>query len=154
MVTLESMAREDLINLNVKADTKKIAIDVLANMMHSKGIVSDTTEFTKSVLLSELEKTNNKGNGIALTRGRSAAVTSCAIAIGRLTKSISWEDYGEPVDIIVLAAVPESNMDFDRLDLMGLISEMLGSITVVSDLYNIQTPGEMREAMVGHITEF
>ncbi|MEX1376208.1 MAG: PTS sugar transporter subunit IIA [Eubacteriales bacterium] len=154
MVTLESMAKEDLINLNVKADSKKIAIDVLADMMRSKGIVADTTEFTKSVLLSELESTINKGNGVALSRGKCSAVSSAAIAIGRLTKSISWEDYGEPVDIIVLAAVPEDDIDFERLDLMGLISEMLESITVVSDLYNIQTPGEMRDAMVGHINEF
>jgi len=154
MVTLESMAKEDLINLNIKADSKKMAIDILAEMLNAKGIVTDTTDFTKAVLVSELESTINKGNGVALTRGKCSAVQSCAIAIGRLTKSISWEDYGEPVDVIILAAVPEDNMDFDRLGLMNLISEMLGSITVVSDLYYIQTPGEMCDAMVGHINGF
>lgn len=153
MVTLENMIRADLINLNIKARTKKQAVEEIADLLFFKDIVGDRAVFAKSVLINESETTDNKGNGIALTHGKSSAVSVASIAIGRMEKSISWEDFGEPVDVIIVVAIPAEDIHVERLGIIELLDEMLGKITVVSDLYNLQSPKDIEMALINYIEE-
>ena len=152
MVTLENMVREDLINLDLKARTKQAAVEEIAGLLCAKEIVKDKAAFAKAVLLGD-NKYANKNNGIALVSGTSDTVSCPAMAIGRLEKSIDWEDFGEGVDIIAVIAVPPDDIDIKRLKIMELLSELFNNITVVSDLYNLNSAEEIAESLINGIDE-
>lgn len=153
MVTLENMLRAETINLNMNASTKKTAIEELADLLYFNDVVSDRAALAKSVLLNEIERTNNKNNGIAITSGLCPCVSSASIAIGRLPESIPWDDGGEPVDIIVLVAIPQDDIDVRKLKLLELLDSMFSQITVVSDMYNLSTKEEIADALLDKIAE-
>lgn len=117
---------EQLINLNMKASTKREAIEELTADLYREGNVINPKKFIADVYYREEEGQTGLGNHIAIPHGKSDAVKITSIAFGRTNKDLKWETPdGEPVHVIILFAVRNVDKTTVHLKLLSQVAMAL-----------------------------
>lgn len=127
----------ELINLNLKSETKSEAIEEMAKL------ISENIEFTQSIKFREKIMSTYCGEFIAIPHGISETISKPILAFGR-SHGIEWD--GEIVKYIFMFGIPEEYKDkqFQELKIVyDLISdgnkhlEVLKKMRTKSDLMNL-----------------
>ncbi|MBB5336270.1 PTS sugar transporter subunit IIA [Pectinatus brassicae] len=123
---VREIINEQLINLNLKASTKKEAIEELTADLYREGNVINPKKFIADVYYREEEGQTGLGNHIAIPHGKSDAVKITSIAFGRTVKDLKWESPdGEPVHVIILFAVRNVDKTTVHLKLLSQVAMAL-----------------------------
>lgn len=122
---LKEMMNRNIVDFNMKAANKEVAINKIAMMLFEDGRINSINEFVSDVFEREDLETTNMDIGVAIPHSQSLVVKKTAVALVKLDDEIDWEDYGEPVRIIFLLAVSPTDKGVEHLELISKIAELL-----------------------------
>lgn len=119
---LIDLLTDKAVAFNFKVSTKEEGIEKVATLLDAAGKLSDLETYARDVYYRESECTTGIGYGIAIPHARSVGVKESAITFVKLAKPINWDSLdGEPVETIIMLAVPEGeNAEF--LELLSKLS--------------------------------
>lgn len=143
-MNLLDLLTEETIAFDFEVSTKREAIQKIAELLESAGKIENLQEYAKDVFFRENECTTGIGFGIAIPHARSSGVRETAITFVKLSDPIDWESLdGEPVETIIMLAVPEGeNSEF--LELLSKLSYNLMDDEFREKLLNSQSKEEVR----------
>ncbi len=126
---------EKIVSLDMEAQTKDEALKKMAQMLYNDGRIFTLDRFIQDVYERESMETTNMDIGVAIPHSKSETIKKTSVALVRLNKEISWEDFGEPVKIIFLLAVSPNDDGVEHLELIAKIAELLIDERFVDRLY-------------------
>lgn len=142
---ITSVMRKSCINLNLKGRTKAEIIEEMTDMFEESGVLSSREQFIRDVYLREEEGPTGIGDGVAIPHGKSDAVITTAMAVGRSEEYIEWESMDEgPVKVFVMFAVNSA----DKSQLVSLLSQVAVALCdeeVIKQLFITKNADEIIE---------
>jgi PTS system, fructose subfamily, IIA component len=142
------LINENLIALNLTAKDKNGAIHELAELAQKDGKLLSIDEYIHSVLEREKSYTTGVGNGIAIPHGKSKSVKEAIIVFGKSAEGILWDSLdGQPVYMVFLLGVPDSNIDNQHLRILSQLSRKLMNDDFVETLKKAVTVEEIMTAI-------
>ncbi|MEX1377323.1 MAG: fructose PTS transporter subunit IIA [Eubacteriales bacterium] len=124
-MNLGKMMSKNMVDLQLNASNKRDAIIQMSNMLFEEGRISSRAMFIEDVYKREELETTNMDMGVAIPHSKSSAIKKTTVALARLSKEISWEDFGEPVKIIFMLAVSPNDKGTEHLEIISKIAELL-----------------------------
>ena len=145
----------NIIDLQLTAETKREALEKMANILYRDNRLSDRALFLEDVYKREELETTDMGIGVAIPHGKSSAVLHTSVAIGRLPEPIQWnlEDTEQPVYAIFLLAVSLENQSRVHLELLSNIASLLINDSFIADLKNAGSEVDLLESVQKHLGE-
>ena len=135
---------EDLIDLDMPAQTKDEAIKNLTALLYQKGNITDEAVFIQDVYLREAEGQTGLGSGIAIPHGKSDAVKVTSIAVGRTRQNLAWESLDDlPVHVVILFAVRNVDKTTIHLKLLSQVAAALADDDVLTKLLHTDDKAEV-----------
>ncbi|SJZ35996.1 PTS system, fructose-specific IIA component [Pilibacter termitis] len=117
---------ENLVDFAITANTKEEVVKQLAKKMADEGRLYCRCGYIESVLERENLTSTGIGFGIAIPHGKSEHVKEVSIAFGRLSSPMDWQSLdNQPVEMIILLAVPEKNQGDQHLRMLAGLSRKL-----------------------------
>lgn len=114
---------EALMMPGMKAKSPQEAISQLADLMAANGYVTDGKELARLALEREALLSTRMDDNAAVPHVRGVEGGSLAFALGVLRKGIAWDDTNEPVNFVVLSAIPSAGSAF----FLKLMSDLMGA---------------------------
>lgn len=135
--------QENLINLNVAETTKEAVIRSLTAQAMAAGRLADTETYVQAVLHRETEFSTAVGFGVAIPHGKTAAVTEPFLCFAKV-KDVDWNAMdGNPVDLVFMIGVPESEAGSLHLKILASLSRKLMKQDFRDGLRAANTPAEL-----------
>ncbi|QCX33136.1 PTS fructose transporter subunit IIA [Caloramator sp. E03] len=146
---MSKIINENLIKLNLEADTREEVICELAKLIHSEGRLVSYQDYINEVFDREKKTSTGIGLGIAIPHGKCSAVKTPAVAFGRKKEGIKWDSMdGEPVKIVFLLAVPSDGESCnEHLRILAAISRRLLYEDFIEKLNTIESEKEIVELL-------
>jgi len=139
---------EELIDLDLQAKNKEEAILELTNILYKKGLISNVEDFSKDVFFREKEGTTGLGKGTAIPHGKSDSVIKTSLVVGKISQPIKWESLDEqPVDIIILFAVKNSEANTLHIKLLQKVAVLLADDSFIYELRHVKTKKELLQLL-------
>ncbi|MTI68484.1 MAG: PTS sugar transporter subunit IIA [Firmicutes bacterium] len=139
-----NLFNKKLINLNLKANTKKDAIKELASLIDSEDRLNNYDKYVDSVLKREKLSTTGIGFHIGIPHGKCKDVKKTTIAFGRRKEGINWDSLDDkPVKIIFLLAVAEKFASNEHLKILSSLSKKLLDKEFREKLLNLESEDEI-----------
>jgi len=140
----------DCIKAPLEATDKKGVIDELIDLLADAGKIIDPAALKEAVWSREQTRTTGIGHGLAIPHGKSDAVSSVAMAIGRPAEPIDFAAIdGKPVKLVVLLASPTDRTS-EHIQALARVSKMLMQEDFRERIYNAKTPEEVYDALHEH----
>lgn len=125
MSVAEVLDRQQIV-IDLEATSKEMVVELLADELDKKGILSNRKAYIHSVLEREKHATTGIGNGIAIPHGKSEVVTEAAIAFAKLKTPVEWQALDDqPVSIVIMLAIPDSEKGNTHIRLLSEIAMKL-----------------------------
>ena len=128
-MNLKDVISEDIIDLDIAAETKLEVINHLIDLLYNADRISSKSEFLEQVLEREKTEPTDFGVGVAIPHGRSQVVKQASVAIGKLQRPIAWNstlDSDEPpVYAVFLMASTTSDAGKSHLEIIAKIATLL-----------------------------
>lgn len=140
------LLQPQLINLALKAATKREAISELAALMADGGYLYDQEEFIAAVMEREALGSTGVGMGVAIPHGKAKAVRVAGVAFGKSASGVDFQGPDGPAHLIFLIAVPE-NAENHHLKILAKLSRMLIHEEVRAKLTQATTAEEVLQAL-------
>jgi len=144
---LRELMNENIINLNLKAKSKRKAINKIAKMLSKDNRINSLREFIADVYKREAMESTNMGIGVAIPHSKTIGIKKSSVALVRLNKEISWEDGGEPVKTIFLLAVSPEDKGVEHLEVISKIATLLIDDDFISLLNGTDDSKELLDRM-------
>lgn len=127
------------------ATDKKGVIDELVDVLAKAGKISDAAGLKDAVWTREQTRTTGIGHGLAIPHGKSPAMKTLAMAIGKPAKPMDFEAIdGQPVQLIVLLASPPDKMS-DHIQALAGVSKLISQNEFRTQVYAANTAAEIYE---------
>jgi len=114
---------DNLIKVDLKAESKEEIIHELATLAHNNGRVLDLQEYIRAVMAREEEFSTALGYLVAMPHGQSDAVTSPFVVFARTSHEVIWDE--NPVRLIFMIGVPMKNRDKTHMKIIAGLSKKL-----------------------------
>lgn len=141
-MNITDLINEELICLDLKAQSKAEVFSELADMLLAQGRISDKDAFLQDV--QAREKVDNTGfeNGIALPHAKSRAVVTPAVVVGVSRSGIEYgaED-GKPSKLFFMIASSDGNAGH-HVEVLAELSSKLIEDGFIEKFYTAQTSAE------------
>jgi fructose-specific phosphotransferase system IIA component len=123
--TIATMLEEGNIDLELKANKKKQAIQELAGLMNDTGRVPDCARIAKEVLAREKSSSTGIGHGIAIPHKLTPLARETVMVFGRSRGGVAFDSIDrKPVHLLFFIIGPE-NATADHLKLLSRLSRLL-----------------------------
>ena len=140
---MEILTRE-LVAFPMEAQTKMEALSLLSDALWREKRISSKELFMEDVLKREKEFTTGFGGGFAIPHGKSDAVLTPSIAVGRSSHPLDWDAMDEkPVFLVFLLAVPESHAADTHLRILAKLAENLMDDQIREDLLSLESSEQL-----------
>ncbi len=127
--------------------TKDDLLRELVEVLHAAGEVGDASEVLRAVREREAVLSTGIGNGVAIPHGKSAQVTSLAMAAGVTREPVDFEALdGRPVSLFFLLVGPESAAG-DHVKALSRISRLVRSDAFRRRLAEVASPEEFHQVL-------
>lgn len=147
---MKEFLSKDLINLEMKANTKRGAIIELCELLFENGYITNVDDFVDDIYQREEEGETGIGQGVAIPHGKSDNVIKTSLAIGRPKEIIGWEgEENQPVEIIILFAVRMVDNTSVHLQLLSQVATKLGNDYILDRLKSVEDPQEIINIFIG-----
>lgn len=141
------LINKNLIALNLDSSTKEETIRKMAQMAADEGRVDNIEEYIKAVLRREEEFSTAVGFGVAIPHGKTDAVKEPLLAFAKVN-NIEWDaPDGNPVNMVFLIGVPESQAGTEHLKILANISRKLMKQEFRDTISNAKTPEEILKVL-------
>lgn len=123
---LTDIITPDLIDTDLKGQTRDDILDELIAKLDTAGVLSSKTDYKAAILAREAEGTTGLGMEIAIPHGKSNAVKTPTVAFGIKRDGVDWQSLdGSLAKLIFIIAVPEESAGNDHLKILQMLSRKL-----------------------------
>jgi fructose-specific phosphotransferase system IIA component len=137
----------DSIKAPLSSTDKKGVIDELVDLLAAARKVSDATALKEAVWTREQTRTTGIGHGLAIPHGKSAGMSSLAMAIGKPARPMDFQAIdAQPVRLVVLLASPPDRTS-DHIQALARISRLMTMDDFRNRIYLAESPGEIYELL-------
>lgn len=134
-MSIATLLPSNHIFLDMESTNKEDTIHQLGEVLTNNGLVSNKEAYIQSVLEREQHSTTGIGNNIAIPHGKSEAVIEPSIVFARLKQPIDWQSLDEePVSVVILLAIPESQKGDTHLRILSEIAMKLMDDDITAQL--------------------
>lgn len=151
---LRDVFRSSCMDLEMNAANKDEVLSRLADLLLEDNAITSKEEYLKAVYEREAETPTGIGNFIAIPHGKSSCILKTSVAYARVKKSIEWESFDDnPVKMVFLLAVPETNRNINHLKLLSHIAQILAQDNIVELLEKKNSAEEVIELFMSQKLE-
>lgn len=137
----------DCIRAPLGASDKRGVINELVDLLAGAGRVQDAGGLKEAVWTREQTRTTGIGVGLAIPHGKSAGMTSLAMAIGKPSKPIDFEAIdGQPVRLVILLASPPDRTG-DHIQALARISRLMTMDEFREKIYGASSSQEIYDLL-------
>ena len=147
-ITISSLLRPELVELNLTAGSMDEAIRATAGLLAQRAEVLDFTRFCDELLMREKLCTTAIGNGVAFPHARSDSVREIVMAVGRSAAGVEFEDGAQRVHLLFVIGTPKERVR-EYLALVGQLARQLKSSTLCEDLLKAKSAEEFLSRLDG-----
>ena len=145
-VHLGSFLHQDLIMLDVKAETKEELFKRMADRAERAGFVADKAAFERDLWEREEAGSTGMANGVAIPHSRSGSAGQVVIVIARLSEPIPYETLDNlPVRMVFMIAASQDDDAYLRI--LSLLAKSLHSPGVTERLLAAPTTHDMYDLL-------
>lgn len=150
---LSDFMQEDLVILNIFADSKENIIKKLIAPIIDKDIAGSEKTLTKAILDREKLGSTAIGNGVAIPHAKHSSVREKAIVFGRAEKGCDFDSIdGKPVNLFFLIVSPDTEPG-PHLKMLARISKLLQEDEFRESLLTLSTAHQIIEYIKAKETE-
>ncbi|KGG79654.1 hypothetical protein Y919_10790 [Caloranaerobacter azorensis H53214] len=125
-MNVKDLINKDLINLNLKAKTKKDVLKEITKMINADNRLNSEQLYYDKLLEREKQFSTGVGYGIAIPHAKTDAVKMPTMVIIRLSSPIEWQSIDDKqVNLVIGLAVPENQGDNTHLKIISKLSMRL-----------------------------
>ncbi|MBF0787786.1 MULTISPECIES: fructose-specific PTS transporter subunit EIIC [unclassified Streptococcus] len=118
---IQDVLRQDVMLLDLQAETKEAVIDEMITSLVEHGVISDFAAFKTGIMNREAQTTTGLGDGIAMPHSKNAAVEQATVLFAKSNKGVDYESLdGQPTDLFFMIAAPEGANDMHLAALADL----------------------------------
>jgi PTS system fructose-specific IIC component len=140
---IKDLLKQNLMIMDLKADSKNSAINEMIDKYVAEGIVTDRETYLKGILDRETESTTGIGDEIAMPHAKTNAVSEAAVLFAKSGNGVDFDSLdGQPVKLFFMIAAPEGANNA-HLQALAKLSSLLIDPELVGKLKNAQTPDEV-----------
>jgi fructose-specific PTS system IIA-like component len=140
----EPLLAVNLVTLQSDSADKPEAIRELVDSLYAAGRVEDRQRIEDALWAREAVYSTGLGHGFAIPHCKTDAVSADSIGILKLGRPIEWGSLdGEPVRMVILLALKESNRNGAHLKVFSRLARKLMDEEFRGRLMQIDDPGEM-----------
>lgn len=141
------------VKLDLKAKTKKAAIEELASLLFEERKISDKDIYVKELLTREETLSTYCGYGVAIPHCVSHVVKEPAFAFGR-SEGLVWDEEDEAASIIIMLAIPETveGTENVHIEMMSSIAELALEDTVREKWHQAQKAEDIIHTFTSNAT--
>lgn len=147
---INQMLTTKTMNLNLACHRRDEVIAQLAQCLYADGRLNSMDGFIDDVIQRESVDSTNMGIGVAIPHGKTDHVLRPSIAIGRSAHPIQWDE-DEPVHVVMMLAVPESEKGTTHLQMIAKMATLLLEEDFVHDLMTLEDVDQLLQSIKRHI---
>ncbi|WP_158102369.1 fructose PTS transporter subunit IIB, partial [Streptomyces cacaoi] len=136
---MSQLITEELVELDLSADTKDSATRQLAELLVASGRVTDLEGFLSDVAAREAQMPTGLEGGIGIPHCRSEHVTEPSLAFGRAADPVDFGADDGPADLVFLIAAP-AGADSDHLSILSSLARSLAVPEFTAALRQVSDP--------------
>jgi fructose-specific phosphotransferase system IIA component len=141
------LINENLVKLNLEADSQEAALKSLAEAALEQGKISSVEEYVGAVLQRESEYSTAVGFGVAIPHGKTDVVREPFLMFASV-KSMDWKALDDaPIDLIFLIGVPEKDAGSLHLKILASLSRKLMKEDFRNSLRDVKSEAELIELL-------
>ena len=130
-MNLSDILNADIIDLEVKGNSKDEVLHYMANDLLKNGYINDVEQFVKDIYVREAEGPTGMGSHISIPHGKSTSVKKIGICIGKTVNPIKWEtamdDSGFQDTRLIFLFCVSADAEFAKNHML-LLSELAGKL--------------------------
>ncbi len=147
---LGSFLHQDLIMLDVKAETKEELFKKMADRAERAGFVADKAAFERDLWEREEAGSTGLANGVAIPHSRSGSAGRMVILVARLSEPIPYETLdNQPVRMVFMIAASQDDDAYLRI--LSLLAKSLNSPGVTERLLAAPTTHDLYDLLAHEI---
>ncbi|RRD40233.1 PTS mannose transporter subunit IIAB [Leptotrichia sp. OH3620_COT-345] len=147
-INLGKVIKLNLIKSHTEAADKKDIITQLTDLLYREKCISEKESFINDVFLREEEGSTGLSQGIAIPHGKSKSVKKTSIAIATLKNQIFWEEPDEHVEVVILFAVQDKDVETTHILLLQQVAIMLADEEFIDSIKKSKTKNEIYSLFV------
>lgn len=137
---LNELIRENTIVFDIEETEKEDVILALAKVLKENNLIDDVDSYYQAVLDRESYSTTGIGQGIAIPHGKSPAVKSSSVVVGRTLNPVEWNSLdGSKVHTVFLLAISNEDRADGHLAILAELASSLMDDDFVAELNNAKT---------------
>lgn len=137
----------ECIKAPLEGSDKKSVIDELVDLLAAAGKVNEPAVLKEAVWMREQTRTTGIGHGLAIPHGKSAGMTSIAMAIGKPSLPMDFQAIdAQPVRLVVLLASPPDRTS-DHIQALARISRLMTMDEFRGRIYAAQTSRDIYDLL-------
>ena len=149
MIKIANLLTETRVGCNVDVTSKKRGLEVLSEMLASRGeALNADAVFNKLVSREKLGSTG-LGKGVALPHARIEGSETAVAAFVTLNDGIDFDAFDrQPVDMLFALLVPEHFTD-EHLQILARLAEMFSDTAFCEELRAASTAADLHHLLTG-----
>lgn len=146
---IQDVLRQDVMLLDLQAETKEAVIDEMITSLVEHGLVSDFATFKTGIMNREAQTTTGLGDGIAMPHSKNKAVKEAVVLFAKSNKGVDYESLdGQPTDLFFMIAAPEGANDM-HLAALADLSKYLMKPGFADQLRQVASPADVHAVFDG-----
>ncbi len=144
-MNLQDILTEDVIRLDLAADTKSAVLEELVDILADAGKLTDRDAVLKAVLEREAKMSTGMQNGIAIPHGKCDSVEGLVAAIAIKKGGIDFDALdGEPSQLFIVTLSPVDRTG-PHIQFLSEVSQLLNKASCRERLLNATSVQEVRD---------
>ncbi|MFC4710095.1 PTS fructose transporter subunit IIABC [Enterococcus eurekensis] len=142
---ITDLLQKDAMIMDLKATTKREAIDEMVEKLFEVGAISDREIFKEGIIARENQTSTGLGDGIAMPHAKNAAVNQATVLFAKSSTGVDYEALdGQPTFLFFMIAAPEGANN-THLQALASLSGRLIDPKFVEQLKNVQSKEQVLE---------
>lgn len=140
---IKDLLKEDLMILDLKANTKDEAIKEIASKFYEKGYVKSKGDFEKGLRAREEEGSTALGDSVAIPHSKNKTVIEPAVLFARKSEGLDYEALdGEDTKIFFAIAAPDGENNL-HVETLANLSKMIMKAGFIDDLLKVNSSDDV-----------
>lgn len=140
---IKDLLKEDLMILDLRANTKDEAIKEIASKFYEKGYVKSKEDFEKGLRAREEEGSTALGDSVAIPHSKNKTVIEPAVLFARKSEGLDYEALdGEDTKIFFAIAAPDGENNL-HVETLANLSKMIMKAGFIDDLLKVNSPEDV-----------
>lgn len=142
---IKDVLHENLMILNLQAESKLEAIEEMVGKLYEEGVIDDAESYKEGIINRENQTSTGLGDSVAMPHAKHESVKEAAVLFAKSEDGVDYEALdGKPVNLFFMIAAPEGGNDV-HLEVLAGLSRSLVDNQFIQQLKEVNTSTEVLE---------